>query len=337
MRTQGLPGAFFFLLIIACVFAFTNVARAALEIVGPREVEERYIHRFGASVYLVVDGRQWDLITDPHSPLVSSLGDGSFHPMRRGLVRDAIEDVQSEGVSLHGKILILPYPRQTTLKSSCEGNTIFLSPGIREVVPEHVHATVAHEIGHLLQHQRLRRTGAAWATYLDRRGLNEDLYHAGAAHRDRPSEIFAEDFRFFFGGALATTSGRIENPDLPLPNEIPGFEDWFRGVLARPSHGLLDTSDARPAIFPNPYRATHDDALRVRFHAAAHAGASHADIFDVTGRLVRTVPGEVAETTSVEFRWNGRDASGRNLASGIYFVRWRENPAAGTARVQVLR
>ena len=337
MRTLRLPGALVVLLIIACVCASATVARADLEIVGPREVEERYTVRVGASVYLGVDGHQWELETDAHSPLISQLGDGSFHPMRRELVRAAVEELQSAGVRLDGKILLLPYPRRSILKSSCEGNTIFLSPGIREVAPEHVHSTVAHEIGHLLQHQRLPQGGEAWAEFIERRDLDRGPYHAGAAHRDRPSEIFAEDFRFFFGGALATTSGTIENPALPLPTQIPGLRDWFERVVSRPTHGLVDASEVRPAIFPNPYRAAHGDAIRVRFQSALQPGESHADIYDVTGRLVRTVTGAVSDAASVEFRWNARDASGQNLASGLYFVRWRENPSAGTARVHILR
>jgi hypothetical protein len=334
MRTSGLPGAFAFLL-VACALCPASAARAALEIVGPREVEERFVVRYGPNAYLVVGDRSWELVTDPRSPLVSSLGDGRFHPMDAALVSDALAAVGPLAGRAQGRILVLPYPRRSSLKSSCEDGMIFLSPGIRDVSAEHVHATVVHEVGHLLQAQLVPEGGAGWADYLARRGLGSPRFHPHAPHRDRPREIFAEDFRYLFGGPLATSSGSIENPDLPLPTDVPGLSAWFRAALHAPSGALPRAAVAPPAVLPNPVAAGR--AIRVRFHAPSWRGPSHADVFDLGGRLVKTVRNGAALPAGTEFSWNGRDEAGFPVAPGIYFVRWRENPGAGTARIQLLR
>jgi hypothetical protein len=67
---------------------------------------------------------------------------------------------------------------------------------------------------------------------------------------------------------------------------------------------------------PNPFRA----ATAVRFDLASRAFVD-LSVFDVGGRLVRTlVRGEVG-AGSHRRDWDGRDASGRPVASGTYFVR----------------
>ena len=47
------------------------------------------------------------------------------------------------------------------------------------------------------------------------------------------------------------------------------------------------------------------------------------EIFDVRGRRVKTVPLGFAEPGRYWAHWDGRDASGDNVASGVYFVRLR--------------
>jgi hypothetical protein len=168
---------------------------------------------------------------------------------------------------------------------------------------------------------------------VERRALDAPRFHPHAPHRDRPREIFAEDFRYLFGGPLATESGSIENPDLPLPTLVPGLSAWFRAALQAPGDPHR-AALAPPAAFPNPVAA--GEMIRVRFHAPSGRGSSQADVFDLAGRLVRTVPSATSLPSATEFSWNGRDAFGSPVGAGLYFVRWRENPGAGTARIHLV-
>jgi hypothetical protein len=316
--------------------AVPGASRAALEILEPERILREHVVERGGSTWLRLDGREWELVTDPASPLVSQLGDGQFHPMDPIEVREAVRQLGPGLRPADGRILVLPYPRRDVVESSCDGTLIFLAPGIREVSPEHVHSTVVHEIGHLVQRASIPEGSALWAQYVALRGLGDtSRFHETAPHRDRPREIFAEDFRYLHGGPLATFSGGIENPDLPLPDTLPDLVDWFARALRHPAVAAYDDD---PLTSPNPFDSQAAGLLTVRFPTPERAaGAQHAVVYDLAGRRVRELAEGWVTHEEVTFTWNGRESSGRRVASGIYFVRWLENPSPEAARVHVLR
>jgi len=80
--------------------------------------------------------------------------------------------------------------------------------------------------------------------------------------------------------------------------------------------GRTPTAFTLAQNIPNPF----NPATTLRF-SVAEAGAVRLVIFDVNGRLVRTlVDGEV-ETGMHEVAWEGTDASGREVSSGMYLYR----------------
>jgi hypothetical protein len=318
-------------------------ALADVRVFTEDEVRARFVVQRGTLSYLVVEGEEWELVTRTDDPAIANPGDGSFHPMSAAHVRMAAGHVDTFTRPLTGKILILPYPRRNTLKSSCGQGVVFLSPGVREVAPEHVHAITCHEIGHLFQAARVPQGSAVWNEYVELRGLRDPRFHDHATHRDRPREIFAEDFRFLFGTALATIPGSIENPDLPLPSAIPGLCDWFRRLARLQQVVTTDALDPRPICFPNPYRNGGRGAVFLQFPVTAMGSATlaprlPADVFDSAGRRVRTLGASgTASGGRLLFVWDGRNTQGAEVAPGLYFVRLREYPAAGAARVHILR
>lgn len=309
-----------------------RTALARIEIVGADEIRERIEIRDGVAT-LDVDGHRWELVTDPRAPFLSTLGDGAFHPMDRREVEAALASLRGAGRLSNAHIYILPYPRREVLKSSCQGTSVYLSPGIRKVSREHVHMTVVHELGHAYQHVHVAEGSPAWTTYLQLRALDDPRFQATADHRDRPAEIFAEDFRVLMGGALAA-SAAVENSDIPEPGQVAGLSLWFR-------HGGRSVQEAvasltGPVSFPNPYRAVSQTSLTVRFSGSAGVVHGRADIYDIHGRNVRSLDTPRGDGNDTLFRWDGRDRSGQAVATGTYFVRWQGRPEFGTARVQVL-
>jgi len=307
-------------------------ALARVEIIGADEVRDRIEIRDGTAT-LDVDGHRWELVTDPRAPFLSTLGDGEFHPMDRREVEAAVASLRGAERLPDTRIYILPYPRREVLRSSCHGTSVFLSPGIRNVSREHVHMTVVHELGHAVQHVKVAEGSAAWSAYVRLRGLDDPRFDAAADHRDRPTEIFAEDYRVLMGGALAATPA-IENDDLPGPEEVPGLSLWFRRGSQAVHEGLAPSA---PVSFPNPFPAASAANLRVRFSGTAGIPSPvRAEVYDLQGRLVRSLDSSSREGDDTIFHWDGRDRSGRAVTTGTYFVRWQARPELGTARVQVL-
>jgi flagellar hook assembly protein FlgD len=70
---------------------------------------------------------------------------------------------------------------------------------------------------------------------------------------------------------------------------------------------------------------------RFRFELAAPA-AARLDVYDVTGRLVRTLYRGGADRGSHRIEWDGQDGRGIPVAAGIYLVRLESAGAIATLR-----
>lgn len=72
----------------------------------------------------------------------------------------------------------------------------------------------------------------------------------------------------------------------------------------------------RVVSFPNPF----NPRTTIRYDLPA-AGPVRLSVFDVAGRLVRTLVDESLTPGNHEAAWDGRDASGRETGSGSYLAR----------------
>ncbi len=133
-----------------------------------------------------------------------------------------------------------------------------------------------------------------------------------------------------FGGSVVRASAA-----LPTGNVSGGaLTLWVRGrdaagnwgsatALVVPTSGNGVTgAEAAPAVdflappTPNPSRA---DAT-VRF-GLARAGNARVELFDLSGRRVRTLVSGPLAAGPHATRWDGRDARGQAVGAGVYFVR----------------
>jgi hypothetical protein len=80
-----------------------------------------------------------------------------------------------------------------------------------------------------------------------------------------------------------------------------------------------------------------DGRLEVRYGVSRAGAAVELRILDVTGRSVRTLVRGAAEPGMRTAVWDGRDAAGREAATGIYFVQLRVDGRSWTRKVAQLR
>ena len=113
-----------------------------------------------------------------------------------------------------------------------------------------------------------------------------------------------------------------------------GFWTYGAAVLDVPD--LLPGS--RPLVFrllppsPNPVRGR--TVLRFDLPVAAE---TRLRIFDVGGRLVRTLVAETLPAGAHEQVWDGKDDDGRAVPTGIHFARLSAGAAHATRKLMVLR
>lgn len=260
-------------------------------------------------------GARYELVTSVFDPAIANHGDGSFHPFEAAEVEAAIAAVSYPLDEVAADVFILPYPRRAGLASAAGTGLILLSPGVYALPRTQQHAEAVHELGHVVQRADLPDADTeSWRNYRGLRGIGDPaVYSADADHADRPHEIFAEDFRALFGGALATSTGTIENASLPLPGEVPGLEDFILSLAGSPLAVTLGAA-------PNPSRGA------VVFSRAGSPAVA-LDLFDLAGRRLASLR-PVASGDGQRWSWDGRDGAGRRVEPGVVFARARDGSAA---------
>jgi hypothetical protein len=105
------------------------------------------------------------------------------------------------------------------------------------------------------------------------------------------------------------------------------------GVDSGPGTGAASDAPRVFAAHPNPF------SPRVSLRFITPAGGEHVRIrvFEVSGREVRTLADGRFPQGSYRIAWDGRDAAGRPLAPGVYFVRTDVGPASSVQKVTMLR
>ncbi|KPJ59268.1 MAG: hypothetical protein AMJ46_11915 [Latescibacteria bacterium DG_63] len=301
---------------LACVP--TYVAEGAAVIHDAESVLSDYTHELGGKLYFdSPTGQSWELITDINDPEILNKGDWSFHPFPAEEIEEALQQVSYEHNEIPFEVFVLPYPLRGLVESFASPGKVFLSPGVREHLAQHVHFTIVHELGHIIhRHFMPDDNGPLWQRYRELRGItNTSIYNNAAVHKNRPHEIFAEDFRFLFGGAIANYSGSIENPSLPLPTQVPGLREFFLSLPVE----AKKAATLRIASFPNPF----NPVLNIKFSVGVDQVGQRATlrIFDVQGRLVRTLLDSELSEGNHSAVWSGTDERGKTVTSGIYFLR----------------
>jgi hypothetical protein len=145
-------------------------------------------------------------------------------------------------------------------------------------------------------------------------------------------------------------------PDVPV--ECPGVFyneldlDWyFYRVQFTDSHGnVSEFSDELHGQWPTPVPGAVPAALRlypcqpnpfnprttIKFDLPV-AGTVRLAVFDLAGRLMRTLVGEDMSPGSHEVLWDGRDVAGREVGSGTYLARLEFNGKVQTIRMGLVR
>jgi len=130
------------------------------------------------------------------------------------------------------------------------------------------------------------------------------------------------------------------------------FADSLRGMIAGNTIVLYTTDgggqwvrgfsgvgeSARPALRSHVSLvvASSPATNRVRLEAGGLTRAYHISVYDAAGRRVRVL-GRSARAGSEQVEWDGRDASGRSVQSGLYLARLEAGGQVATTRFVFLK
>jgi hypothetical protein len=175
------------------------------------------------------------------------------------------------------------------------------------------------------------------------------LYGAGALAWDPAA---ADDFDYFvvYGSGTAsfddaviidtTTAPGLDVSSSPYPHYFVTAVD-FAGNESGPATAdatsavadLPPTPELSIACHPNPF-----NPLTSISYAVPQAGRVTVEICDARGvRVTTLLDGEVRAAGNYRQEWNGRGDSGRPVPSGVYFAHVRQDGAARTVKITLVR
>ncbi|MCP4573574.1 MAG: hypothetical protein GY838_14545 [bacterium] len=110
--------------------------------------------------------------------------------------------------------------------------------------------------------------------------------------------------------------------------------EWVAGVFEGIISDVPDVRDATSitSVYPNPFNPTTEVAFSV-----ARAGRVVVTVHGMDGRRVRTLLTENCEAGPRVLGWDGRDDTGRRVASGAWFMRLVGPGATDTQKVMLVK
>jgi hypothetical protein len=126
------------------------------------------------------------------------------------------------------------------------------------------------------------------------------------------------DFRRYFDATVA----RLIGAGIPVTSDPAYIRAHVYGDTGVGVDAPLDLAGPHP----NPFTST----TRIRF-VAARTGAARLDVYDLAGRLRRSIHASVQRGAEQEMEWDGSAQDGRPLSAGTYYYRLTGAgmPAAG--------
>jgi FlgD Ig-like domain len=136
-------------------------------------------------------------------------------------------------------------------------------------------------------------------------------------------------------------------PDGPgAPGPLAGWADT--GILPLGFYGIALSGavycDAPTAVPRDAPRVLSMEAFPNPFNPTVHIkcvlpapGRMRLAVYDAAGRRVRVLADEMMTASSVSLTWDGRDARGAPVASGVYFVKVESAHQARTQKITLLK
>lgn len=190
-------------------------------------------------------------------------------------------------------------------------------------------------------------------------GLTWDAWHHATLEIDQAADRYVrlsvdgdtQDLSAFrlprtIDGEVATRGNRIDAINLSLtptewPDPLTRTDDWIYWdnllVTIGRAPGATDVpgpEESLPMFLAQPNPFNPRTLVRYALPWASHVSLK---VYDQRGRLVRNLVSEVQAAGPMSAEWDGRDDEGRQLSSGVYFLKLATDQGVRTGKVVLLK
>jgi hypothetical protein len=185
--------------------------------------------------------------------------------------------------------------------------------------------------------------------------IESDVYYGGRYY----DQVMRDIAPYYWGDTLTIHEGetKVRNYIFTVDNQLDDTNcdlvvfvqnaDSYKAVLQATKSDLFglgplgveeDLEAALPTEllllqnYPNPFNAS----TRINYRLT-EAAPTKLDIFNLKGELVRSLVNEVQTPGDYQLDWDGTDAEGEQVSSGLYFYRLTSGETTETQKMSLLR
>ena len=170
--------------------------------------------------------------------------------------------------------------------------------------------------------------GPAWLSIPDGSGTYPDLSSGASSFN---TDTYTLDITNWPGGPFSVSLQVYFSDDCGLPHNQIVTVDLLPATLPTPVGGRT-FANRLEANMPNPFNPS-----TTIHYELAQSGRAALRVYDVSGKLVRTLVNREHQVGPYETRWDGRDDRGLAVASGVYFYRLESGRYTQTRRMVLLK
>ena len=138
--------------------------------------------------------------------------------------------------------------------------------------------------------------------------------------------------RFYSKEGAAAAGDLSLVPRLILEYGAPAAKAVAADQALEPAASALPSRYVLAQNYPNPFNP--ETTIRFELHAE---GAMRLEVYNLSGQVVRTLVDEYRSAGRYSVVWDGTDAAGRGLASGVYLYRIVAGEFAQTRKLILMR
>jgi len=178
--------------------------------------------------------------------------------------------------------------------------------------------------------------GAVWMRFTFNGNVGVPTAGDGAANMDVKYGVNGNELTVLVYniGPNAIASGDHGLVTIPVTGDMKLVDvdaaDFYGSVVNVSTH-VLPTKYALAQNYPNPFNPTTTIEL-----ALPVASEYTVAIYNVAGQMIRTYGG-FANAGVVKLEWDGRDASGNQVASGVYFYKAAASNFSATKKIMLMK